>query len=1637
MRLPNHTPHKVLDGTAIRVGHYSSEKMLRLALVVQPPHMAEEEQFLKDLTTKGSPAFHQFLSPEEWNARFGPSVEDEQKVVDWAQSIGLTVTQRYPNRLLVDVEAPAGVIENALGVTINNYQLGEEVDFSNDRDPAIPGSLSGIVSGILGMNSIQQIHGRMPKARMMKGPDYVPGPVINQYKSAHGDGDPVIAMAHRKAGTADIAPELAESDVTANSTTVSPFWVFSSQGYDYDGLYNFSHCCNVHNDSGGAPNVSSIALVTFGDFEDSDVQAFFSYYGFAYDYNSYTVDGDGRPGQDDEAPGDLEYSTATANSHGSYLNTAKVFVYEVNSNLYSAYADAYNNIATNNTARVVSTSYGGTEENWDEYGDATGTGAGQFHGIFNSMTGEGYTLIASAGDNGSSDGCGDAVLVDWPAADPNFIAAGGTGLTFNSDGTFNSEVAWTGDTWSNACGNNWGGGGGGVSALFPQPSWQSGLTYLEYDPVDTTYYVVSGSTGRLMPDISLSADPDDSWEAYYYGGGWSRFDGTSIVAPELAGFFAQENSYLNYIGNKCGSGTSACTPLGNPAYWLYYIGNHGAQHDPYYDTLTGCNSNNFTVNDNLLSFCATTGWDAATGWGSANMMQLAWGINWQMIPAYGVPSIAFTGPATGVWYNSNQQVNWTVTDGVSAGSDPPTGVAGFTQGWDSIPADPYSEAHGGAGNSFYAGPQFPFATSGCLAFDANGCSGNGGAQGCHTVQVEAWDNQGSTATGSYGPLCYDSVAPTIAINTSVAASLSTGWFNIATGDPYVSLVATDPGGSNASGVKTIYGVVGPTSCWTNNLSVCQIYGPPFTLPQGANPITTFSLDNAGNFSSVLYDVLWVDTVAPVTTPSYVGTWSAGGTISTSAVTVNLSATDATSGVQYTYYTLDGGSTTAYSAPFVVSTPGSHTLKFWSVDWAGNTEAKTTKTFSIVSPTTAVLVATPNPSLLGQTVTMTATITATVSGTPTGSVTFWNGATNLGTSALSGGVATISTTALPAGLLTLQASYNGATYFQTTNSPPFDQTVNEHTTTAVTISPNPVAYGQTTTLTATVSPSSSGTPTGTVAFYLNGAPIGSLPMSGGVASISTSYFGSNSPGAYTITGVYSGDSTYLTSTSAVFNETVTKATQSITFTPITGTQYAGTMVGLSASASSGLTVTLASTTPSVCSVSGTTASLLTSGTCVIHATQAGNTDYSAAPLVSQNFTVTKAPQTITFPTITATQYAATALPLSAAASSGLSVSLVSTTPTVCTLSGTTASLLMEGTCIIQATQTGNATYAAAPMVQQNIVVHLAAQTITFPAPTATQYALTEVTLTATASSGLPITYSSISPSICTVSGSTASLLAPGICYIHAAQAGNTVYSVAPLVTQSFLVHDALQTITFPAITGTQYVLSSVPLSATASSGLTVAFASATTSVCTVSGATASLIATGTCVIHATQAGSSLYASAALVAQSFVVHVNAQAITWPAITATQYAASTLPLTATASSGLTVAFASTTPAVCTVAGTTASLLTSGTCILQATQAGNADYSAAPQVQQNVVVHLAAQTITFPTIASQVAGANVTLSATANSGLAVSFTSATTSVCTVTGTTATMVTAGTCVIHATQTGNTTYSAAPLVSQSFAVKAN
>jgi hypothetical protein len=315
-------------------------------------------------------------------------------------------------------------------------------------------------------------------------------------------------------------------------------------------------------------------------------------------------------------------------------------------------------------------------------------------------------------------------------------------------------------------------------------------------------------------------------------------------------------------------------------------------------------------------------------------------------------------------------------------------------------------------------------------------------------------------------------------------------------------------------------------------------------------------------------------------------------------------------------------------------------------------------------------------------------------------------------------------------------------------------------------------------------------------------------------------------------------------------------------------------------------------------------------------------------------------------------------------------------------------------------------------------------------------LSQLALSASSNSGLPVTLSSVTPAVCTLSGNTASFLTAGTCDIHANQAGNATYATAPLLAVGIDVHPIIQTINFTTVATPVYPLTKVTLSATATSWLNVSFASITTTVCTVSVKTLSLLTSGNCILHALQNGNPDYAAAPIVTQQVYVTPLSQTITWPTITGTRYAASQMTLTATASSGLTVAFVSTTPAVCTVAGATASLLASGTCILRATQAGNAIYAAAPVVQQSVVVHLAPQTITFTAVGGQTVGANVTLSATASSGLTVSFASVTGTVCTVSGTTATMLTAGTCTIHATQAGNTTYSAAPLVSQSITVKA-
>jgi N-acetylneuraminic acid mutarotase len=224
-------------------------------------------------------------------------------------------------------------------------------------------------------------------------------------------------------------------------------------------------------------------------------------------------------------------------------------------------------------------------------------------------------------------------------------------------------------------------------------------------------------------------------------------------------------------------------------------------------------------------------------------------------------------------------------------------------------------------------------------------------------------------------------------------------------------------------------------------------------------------------------------------------------------------------------------------------------------------------------------------------------------------------------------------------------------------------------------------------------------------------------------------------------------------------------------------------------------------------------------------------YIDSPVITETYTILQQ-QTVTFAPITGTQAVQTAINLSATASSGLPVTFSSSTPTVCTVSGSTASLLTSGQCGLIATQAGNNVYGQAS-ASQNFIVHQVSQTITF-SPVSSEIVGAQVTLSATATSGMPVTFSSNSPSVCTVSGNTATMMSTGNCIILGTQSGNLAY-LAVSAQQVFSVTLLQQTITFQPITGTQLALTSVSLSASASSGLPVAFTSTTPTICTVSGA----------------------------------------------------------------------------------------------------------------------------------------------------------------------------------------------------------
>ncbi|WP_199120497.1 choice-of-anchor Q domain-containing protein [Pedobacter sp. ASV28] len=276
-------------------------------------------------------------------------------------------------------------------------------------------------------------------------------------------------------------------------------------------------------------------------------------------------------------------------------------------------------------------------------------------------------------------------------------------------------------------------------------------------------------------------------------------------------------------------------------------------------------------------------------------------------------------------------------------------------------------------------------------------------------------------------------------------------------------------------------------------------------------------------------------------------------------------------------------------------------------------------------------------------------------------------------------------------------------------------------------------------------------------------------------------------AQAATGNYAAGSISLTLT-------VDKADQTISFAALANKTYGDADFNLNATGgASGNAVTYTSSNPLVATIAGNTVTIVGAGSTAIIASQLGNANYNAAINVQQTLTVDKADQTISFAVLANKTYGDADFDLSAmGGASGNVVTYTSSNPLVATILGNTVTIVGVGSTTITASQLGDANYNAAANVQQTLTVGKADQTISFAALNPKTTNTADFALTATAGSGLSVSYSSSNTTVAETYQDGGvwkiRIRGAGTTDITAQQAGNAYYHAAANVVQTLLVVD---------------------------------------------------------------------------------------------------------------------------------------------------------------------------------------------------------------------------------------------------------
>jgi len=287
---------------------------------------------------------------------------------------------------------------------------------------------------------------------------------------------------------------------------------------------------------------------------------------------SVSVDGGtNSPTTPDSADGEVMLDIEVA---GAIAPAAKIVVYFA-PNTDQGFLDAITTAAHDsaNQPSVISISWGSAESQW------TSQALTNFDEAFQAAAAMGVTVCVASGDNGSSDGVNDGNNhVDFPASSSFVLGCGGTAMQTSNEQIVNETV------WNDL--PNGGSTGGGVSNVFPLPTWQDGF--------DVPAPTVQGG-GRGVPDVSGDADPNTGYNILV-DGQTEVIGGTSAVAPLWAGLVARINQQMG-------------KPIGflNPLIYAQAVEASG-----FHDITQGNNG----------TFSAGPGWDACTGLGSPDGAQL-------------------------------------------------------------------------------------------------------------------------------------------------------------------------------------------------------------------------------------------------------------------------------------------------------------------------------------------------------------------------------------------------------------------------------------------------------------------------------------------------------------------------------------------------------------------------------------------------------------------------------------------------------------------------------------------------------------------------------------------------------------------------------------------------------------------------------------------------------------------------------------------------------------------------------------------------------------------------------------------------------------------------------------------------------